>query len=54
MSSGDYPKNVPSAGLIGLVAGVLLGVATNNGAAFFLGSIVVGTVALMVMNSDNR
>jgi hypothetical protein len=54
MSSGDYPKNVPSAGLIGIVAGALMGVVTGNSAAFWLGSVVVGAVALSVLNASEK
>ncbi len=55
MSSGDYPKNVPSAGLIGLVAGGL-GAAFSNGSAiaFWLTGIVVGALALTILNELNK
>ena len=46
MSSGDYPKNVPTAGMIGIVAGGLAAVFTGSAVAFWLTAVVVGALAL--------
>jgi hypothetical protein len=54
MSSNQYPKNVPSAALIGIVAGVLLGVISENAYAFPLGFFIVGTLSLTILNGMDK
>jgi hypothetical protein len=50
----QYPKHTVPASLIGLVAGALLGIATNSAMAFWLGVIVVGGVALAFLKETDK
>lgn len=50
----QYPKYTVEASMIGLVAGVMMGVATNNAAAFWLGSVIVGGVALSILKQVGK
>ena len=54
MAYEDHPKNVPEAGLLGLVAGGLLGIFTSSGLAFLLGFFGVSLLALRILDDKDK
>jgi hypothetical protein len=50
----QYPKHIVESGIIGLVAGALLGIATNSAMAFWLGYFVVAGVALAFLKETDK
>lgn len=54
MAYEDYPKNIPEASMLGLVAGGLLALFTNNGFAFLLGFFGVSWLAYKLLNEKDK
>lgn len=57
--SSDYirgmeRKNLPGAGLVGLVGGILVGIAAGSQGAGFLACIAIGALALRIMDDNDK
>lgn len=50
----NYPENVPSAAVVGLAAGIIVGVLAKNAIAFVFTTIVVGAIALSALNDKDK